>query len=256
VKARAASKRTSALVGASDPVKRFVSSRSGGFCAFKGCTTALVTGEDLSASILGQIAHIAGEKPGSARYDPTMTDAERNSEANLMAMCPNHHSEIDDHPDEYPVALLKQWKRQHEEVVRRTVGKEMAQLTFSELALVADAFAQPSANVQRSFDLTKLNDKIEKNQLRDVEPEIQMGLSKAAVVHDFIAKAIKTDPNFSDKLKNGFKAKYHQLKYEGSEPKDIFLDLVDLARRHANGRFAPALAIVTTLFEACDIFDR
>ncbi|TLM73134.1 hypothetical protein [Pseudarthrobacter sp. NamB4] len=62
-----------------------------------------------------QIAHIKGANEGSARYDPTMTDAERAAFSNLMLMCTTHHKLIDGPKGgDYPVELLQGWKADHE----------------------------------------------------------------------------------------------------------------------------------------------
>lgn len=62
-------------------------------CAFPGCDLRLA--DPSWPSVRADIAHIRGEKPGSARYAPDMTDEERNSQDNLMLLCPNHHRQID-----------------------------------------------------------------------------------------------------------------------------------------------------------------
>ncbi|MFL6136702.1 MAG: hypothetical protein ACJ74O_02755 [Frankiaceae bacterium] len=62
-----------------------------------------------------QIAHIHGAKPGSARYDPSMTDAERASFNNLVLLCKPHHDLIDRiAPADYPPDSIRQWKRDRE----------------------------------------------------------------------------------------------------------------------------------------------
>ncbi len=64
----------------------------------------------------GDVAHIAGEKPGSARYDSEMTDDQRRDYSNLMLLCPNHHRLIDALEVEGHTAEgLAEMKRRHEE---------------------------------------------------------------------------------------------------------------------------------------------
>jgi hypothetical protein len=63
---------------------------------------------------VGEIAHICGDKPLSARYDKLQSEKERQGFDNLMLMCGHHHNIIDKDEDTYTVAKLKQMKHDHE----------------------------------------------------------------------------------------------------------------------------------------------
>jgi hypothetical protein len=87
---------------------------SGNTCAYRGCEEYLTNPAWLS--VKARVAHIRGERPGSARYDPGMSDEERRAFDNLILLCPNSHTLIDDlDPDAHPVELLQQMKREHEQ---------------------------------------------------------------------------------------------------------------------------------------------
>lgn len=63
---------------------------------------------------LGQIAHISSDQPGGPRYDAGMTATERQSEANLMLLCPNCHRRVDDlEPGRFTVDDLQTMKERH-----------------------------------------------------------------------------------------------------------------------------------------------
>lgn len=82
-------------------------------CAFYGCDVALV--RDEVDSFAGEIAHIKGARPGSARYDENQTDDERHRIQNLMLLCGTHHKEIDAMPvTKYSTEYLLQMKMTHE----------------------------------------------------------------------------------------------------------------------------------------------
>jgi hypothetical protein len=67
-------------------------------------------------SVQGRVAHIRGDRLGSARYDPSMTDEQRRAFENLILVCPNDHALIDDlERDAHPPALLEQMKQEHEQ---------------------------------------------------------------------------------------------------------------------------------------------
>jgi hypothetical protein len=61
--------------------------------------------------VKGQIAHICADAPGGPRYDPNQTPQERHGFENLMLLCPNHHTLIDQlGPDNYPPEVLREMK--------------------------------------------------------------------------------------------------------------------------------------------------
>jgi hypothetical protein len=63
---------------------------------------------------LGQIAHISSDRPGGPRYNPALSERDRQSEANLILLCPNCHKRIDDlEPDRFAVAALQAMKERH-----------------------------------------------------------------------------------------------------------------------------------------------
>jgi hypothetical protein len=84
--------------------------KSSNRCAFPKCTVNVVQ----DGMLLGHVCHIKGAKPGSARYDAIQIDDERHSDSNLIILCPNHHSVIDDDAESYTVERLRRMKAEHE----------------------------------------------------------------------------------------------------------------------------------------------
>ena len=93
--------------------KRLLDMVSKNRCAFTDCSEILTDYD--TTTVLGERCHIKGEKPTSARYDPTQTPKERESFENLVMMCCKHHKIIDARPDIYTVEVLLDMKRKHEE---------------------------------------------------------------------------------------------------------------------------------------------
>jgi predicted restriction endonuclease len=56
--------------------------------------------------LIGEQAHIVGEKATAARGHSNLTKEERNSYHNIILLCPNHHTEIDKNPSKYTVEKL------------------------------------------------------------------------------------------------------------------------------------------------------
>jgi hypothetical protein len=82
-------------------------------CAFPICEELLSKPE--WPKVLAKVCHIAGLNRGSARYDATITNVERNDYPNLLLLCPNHHELIDElEPERFSVNDLHDMKYAHE----------------------------------------------------------------------------------------------------------------------------------------------
>jgi len=126
--------------GASD-IKRLFA-RSGNRCAFPKCAAPLAFDKTLT----GEVCHIKGARPGSARYDPQQTDVERHGYSNLILMCPTHHTVIDDDEEAYTVERLHKIKAEQE--------ARAAPISEAEASLVAQTFVQSVSNVGQSGGLS------------------------------------------------------------------------------------------------------
>ena len=116
--------------------------RSGNRCAFPKCRAPMAVNETLT----GEVCHIKGARPGSARYDPGQIDVERHAYANLVLMCPTHHTVIDDDEEAYTVERLCKIKAAHE--------AQSAPIPDAEAAAVAEVFIQSVSNIGQSGGLS------------------------------------------------------------------------------------------------------
>lgn len=105
---------------------------SGNECAEPNCTKRLVAKDGMS--IIAKICHIEAASNEGARYNPHMTDEERRHFDNLILLCDEDHTIIDNKANEsrFPVLLLKEWKRNHE-------GKMLMSKLKSNPSLLKDA---------------------------------------------------------------------------------------------------------------------
>lgn len=96
-----------------------------GRCSFTECRTKLCFHEagDAAPFIVGEMAHIRGEKPSSNRHDPFQSETERDDYSNLILLCPTHHTLIDRKENEalYTVKLLHEMKTAHEAKISERV---------------------------------------------------------------------------------------------------------------------------------------
>jgi len=139
---------------------------SGNLCAYPECTEEMTN--PAWRTVCGEIAHIRGEKPGSARYDPSMTDEERCDYWNLILLCPLHHKLIDGlDPDGHSVERLQDMKAHHEERMgERTNWADEDDLTKFAVLVVEDQFLREPAPAQTLHDSAGATDSIATPRLR------------------------------------------------------------------------------------------
>jgi len=96
--------------------------RAAGRCEFLGCNKFLMEEPlTLHKVRVGHVAHIAAAEAGGPRGTDELPMAERNELGNLMLLCLEHHAVVDDKALEgqYPSALLRSFKAQHEDLISR-----------------------------------------------------------------------------------------------------------------------------------------
>jgi len=93
-------------------------------CSFPGCSQPLIRTPDAKRSdfaVQGELCHIISPKQHGPRPNTDLTAEDLNHPRNLIAMCRNHHREIDTDPQTYTVQTLKAMKHEHEQSVRNQV---------------------------------------------------------------------------------------------------------------------------------------
>jgi hypothetical protein len=209
--------------------------------------------------LIGEQAHIAGEKPTSARYDKDMTDKQRMAYENLILLCPTDHKKIDKNAVDYPTAVLHDLKEKHEKWVSDNLEADISEVTFEELADVLEHLESTDSSAYVLDDLTLLSvkEKISHNKLSPkVERQIRLGLTQCQQVKDFLNKY--PDPQYARRFKANFIARYNQLLAKGVEPDEIFFEIIEWAsgKRSDIRKQSAVVAVVTFLFEQCDIFEK
>ncbi|MCX6601017.1 MAG: HNH endonuclease [bacterium] len=241
--------------------EKMLALKSGGRCAFEGCNRYLVEpGTDSDdASIIGQAAHICGEKPGAPRYDQNMTDKERNHESNLIYMCCNHHKIIDDQWNTYTVEYLRELKRKHEERVYSDLQTDMIDVSQTELEAVCDAMIGGSLTPDDDFALISPEQKMSRNELSEnIREYVELGTAKAPEVSKYIREEDKLNAGYLDRLTSAFKAEYKRLVKEGLVGDELFIGMMHFAQGNDrdNLREAAGLAVLIYFFEIYDIFEK
>ena len=236
--------------------ERLLHTKSGNRCAI--CRTVLVDAGASSAACIGENAHIYGEKPDAGRYDSTKEESFVNSEQNLIFLCCNCHKKIDTDISSYPADKLFILKAQHEQWVTQKLEEESVSYSFAELEVLAKYLVSSTTSMQApsSFSLLKIDDKIKKNALQDVQKYITMGLSSNLTIEDYLNR--HPDPSFATQLTNIMAQKYQELKSQGLDGYVIFDELWTFASgNHSDFSYkAAGLGILTYFFEKCEVFEK
>ena len=144
--------------------------RAGNCCSFRDphsltwCRTALTEDHKTAVVVLGEMAHIEGEKPSAARYRASMTDKERNAHENLILLCRPHHKVIDDQRTTYTVETLRAMKNAHEAYVKSRLKPpdHYWRISMADYRLVEDLRLEQQSNTvpPALVTLKELNTKV------------------------------------------------------------------------------------------------
>lgn len=76
---------------------------------------------------IAEAAHVlpSGRKGPRAKSVSAFPNLDLSSSGNGVWLCRNCHSEVDNDPARFPATLLFQWKTQHQDLMRRIVGKDL-----------------------------------------------------------------------------------------------------------------------------------
>lgn len=230
-------------------------------CAYPDCQQECVieaTADDVSITI-GKIAHMVAHSDDGPRADPTMPQEARDSYDNLLLLCGNHHDEVDGQPNTFTVDDLKRWKADQEAWVRDRLTEAIPEITSAELEVISQAIAAAPMPADASFELTAPAEKMMRNGLTDrVTFKMRLGLAARHEVVGYLQDISNLDAAFPERLKAGFVKLYDGLRSDGLEGDALFEALHERACSGFSDfkRHAAALAVLTYLFEACEVFER
>lgn len=238
--------------------QKIVLTRSGDRCAMPDCRRPLVvpgTGRD-PAALVAAIAHIAGNRPGSPRHDPHMSDKERNSEDNLFVVCANCHDRIDDQPNTYTVSELHRIKSAHEAWVLGELARSMPQVDFPELERAVLHVMASEAGPSEPDALLPPREKIARNRLSSrSETLVLHGMMASSLVKKYINTS--TDARLAGRLKNGLGREYERNRREGLAGDELFDAMVRFVGGTGDfARDAAGLAVLVHFFESCEVFEK
>ncbi len=146
---------------------------SGNQCAAPTCERLLIAKD--GQSIISKICHIEAASAKGARYNSKMSDDDRRHFDNLILLCDECHTIIDnkENETEYPVPLLRKWKKDHDSIQLTKLASNPTLLGAAINAIIAADFEGEEANdpaVTSSFDI---EEKLEYNSVKRNKPLIE-----------------------------------------------------------------------------------
>lgn len=204
---------------------------SGNQCAAPDCTRALIARDN--ESITSKICHIEAASENGPRFNSSMTDDERRHFDNLVLLCDECHTIIDnmENEKEYPVELLKEWKLNHESK-RLTALNSNTSLLRTAINQISDVnFDDIEVLDVETYDAFNIEDKIKYNAIKRNKAlidEYKVFYSKISVLYD----ELESQGSFKkEKLLRNIKKIYLRTKgkYIGdsAEPMNIIRDNAD-----------------------------
>lgn len=81
-------------------------------CGHPRCRKPLYRMNDATGDLTlnSTVAHIHARRENGPRWNASMSEDDNRSESNLILLCLEHSSEVDDVPDEYPAEQMQAWK--------------------------------------------------------------------------------------------------------------------------------------------------
>jgi len=137
----------------SPKVRANLAKRAAFQCCLCGASTVGPSRESpASVTNIGVAAHIAGARPGSARYDAEMTSVQRAGIQNGIWLCQTHAKAVDDDEVTWPVRQLLKEKEAHEERIIAAIG-----VARKRVAMAAPARGE-SGIVAQEFGFLRVGD--------------------------------------------------------------------------------------------------
>jgi len=140
---------------------------SGNQCANPECTKQLIAFD--GETIISKICHIEAANKDGPRFNFQMSDDQRRSFDNLLLLCDECHSVVDNinNINQYSVKLLKEWKKTHEskQIYEHLKNPSLLKLAVNEISKLS---LDNEINDDEKQDLKsfKIQDKITYNSIK------------------------------------------------------------------------------------------
>ena len=236
-------------------------SLSGGVCCFPDCNATCVeeATETESSTKTGVVGHIEAASDGGPRPNSSLTQQERDAYPNLILLCSIHHTLVDARESTYTVDTLRTWKATRDANARAALAQGMTEITFRELDDITHILVSDGVPSTDTIHLIPPRDKMARNGLTEQTAHLfTIGLLQSKQVENFVASMTSLNSRFIGRLTSGFVNEYQRQRAAGLEGDSLFAVMQQFsALGRSEIRYQSAgLAVLTYLFERCEVFDR
>ncbi len=199
---------------------------SGNQCSNPNCTRKLIARD--GETIISKICHIEAASPDGPRYNPHMTDDERRHYENLILLCDECHSIIDnkEKEDQYPVELLKKWKRNHENFIRQNLLIRKPQLLNQAINAIANLDFEETGLDEDEIKSFNIHKKIKHNSLKINRSLIEEYSSYYGKINLLYGELENQGSFKKEKLLRNIKLLYIKIKGEYVKDKNNKLEII------------------------------
>ncbi|RDI35252.1 ATP synthase F0 subunit B [Lentzea flaviverrucosa] len=167
----------------SPAVRAALTAFSAGKCYWPGCGEQLLRLVNGKYRMALDIAHVCALNPDGPRYDPTMTDKERNDFPNLIYLCRLHHRVVDeDGGDAYSVELLLDWKADRETSGQRSLQAQSPVTVELFETVIVEAMERRDDQIKETLARLAQTDLEAARLLRELQEELAAIRRTGAVV--------------------------------------------------------------------------
>jgi len=211
-------------------------------------------------AVIGENAHIRAHSPGGPRYDAGYSSNLLDQYQNLILLCPTCHTHMDKQGDSYSVEAIEKWKSDHETSVSRQLQSASSNIGFKELELIICHVMNPvfALTQESSTKQTPPLEKLKKNGLTiATQQKYCIGTSQSGLVSKYVEQCSMLDSDYPERLKAGFTMEYQSQKQKLVTGDALFESMIQFAHSDSTEllRQMAGLAVVSYLFEKCDLFE-
>ena len=205
---------------------------SGNQCYNPDCNNQLI-GHD-NTTIISKICHIEGASENGPRFNSNMDDDERRSFDNLILLCDECHSVIDNpaNEDTYSVILLKEWKTQHEnrQIYEHLKNPNLLRLAVNAISKIS--LKDIDGEDEKTIKKFKIQDKIRYNAIKRNKSLIEEYKIYYSKINLLYTELEKQSPFKKENLLRNIKNLY--LKIKGKYVQDSENDIERLRENSDN----------------------
>lgn len=185
---------------------------SGNRCSKPGCSRPVIAEDDVT--VVGKICHIEAASEKGPRYNEDMSDDERRSYDNLILLCDEHHSIIDNKRNEHRFTkeTILDWKNKHIE------SNETSEIVVSEgiVKNALNALEKSIGNIESNTQ--KILEKVEKIQGHGTAPYLSDFNQIQKLVEDYKKEV-------TSGKQHDFKELYEKIRHYSTNIDEIKQDL-------------------------------